>query len=182
LFVLIVPAAVGAQELSRVDLEVGFGHVVHPGRNSRPSPSTISLGVGIWLSDSWGFGAVHVRGRGFSLNDPIRETSDRLALGQQGLRYTRLVGRYRRNLSQALVLQVGGGVILGGSRQLVELLKTPEGPVKSSPRYPWGSIPAAEAFVGGQLGGDVRARFGLVIDGDPESITIQPTMGAVIAF
>lgn len=184
LLLFFVAPAAGAQEreFSRLDVEVGFGQLIHPGQNSRPSPGTASAGVAIWLTDAWGIAAVHVRGRGFSLNDPIREGSDRVFLGQQGLRYTRVGVRYRRELTPVLTLQVGWGAIVGGSRQVVELLKTDEGLVRSSPRYPWGSIFGGEAYVAASLGRHVRARFGVVVDGDPESILVQPTLGALIVF
>jgi hypothetical protein len=171
-----------AQDLPKVEIEVAFGAVVYPGENSKPSPSTVSAGFAVWPSNSWGIAVSQVFGIGASLFNPVAEAPDRLFIGEQGLRYMRIAVRYRRELADRVWLQFGGGVIVGGSRQSVQLFKTPTGFVRSTPRDSWGSIIAWEASIGARFNRHLAGRVGLTVDGEPESFVIQPTLIASISF
>lgn len=177
---MIATSALG-QERPRVELELGLGYVIDRSVETEPpSTGTRLAGLTFWWARAWGGSVVRIVSRGFSLNDPPVEISDRVFLGSQNLRYVRIAVRHRRVLTQTTTLLVGAG-IFRGSYEDVTLRKTASGLRKAGSRLAVVGI-AGEIYLDGRLMRYLGLRVGATAEGVWEARMIQPVFLGVISF
>jgi hypothetical protein len=179
---LLIPSGVSGQSSSTIDVELGLGFAAGGGlENPAPSLPTLSLGAGFWLTERWGLAVAHVRSYGEDLSDPPVDSTDRVFAGAEELRYTRAVGRYRRDVGAAGDIVLGFGLVLGASFVDIVFLKTPIGLQRLRPTTKWGGF-TVEGYFQRAILGHLGVRAGGTLDTGTETTVFQPVVLGIVTF
>jgi hypothetical protein len=176
------PARGLAQDRPVAEIEAGVGYSLGGGaEDPAPTIGTLTVGGTLWLTRSWGLSVAYVASYGSDLDDAPVESGDRVFEGLGDLRYLRTVLRHRRALTGAWMLDIGAGLVTGGSFDRLVLLRVPGGSVRADARVTWGGF-AGEVYVRRSLGDHLALRAGATVESNFETTVFQPVVLGVVAF
>jgi hypothetical protein len=173
--------ALAQSATSKADLEAGAGLAIGGGvENSAPSLPTVSFGAAVWLGRQWGIAVNHVTSYGEDRWEPPIETTTRIFAGQEHLRYTRITGRYRRQVGGGDIV-LGFGVIVGGSYANIVFLKSSDRSQRQSVKTTWQGVTVEVSFFQA-FSESLGARVGIALDTGTETTVLRPFALAVYSF
>lgn len=174
---------VGAQHHDRFEFQVGGGYGWGGGgENPAPSLPAYDVGLAVWLSDHWGIAGRRTWAPGQDLYDPPRPGGDRIFAGKEKLQYWTVTARRRWFLARSTDLNIGFGLMLGGSFEYVEYLTVPgEPPRRIHPEAEFGGF-SLELLVGHKLSRYIGVKGGFTGDFNFETANTQLVGMLVFSF
>jgi len=178
------------EHLSAFEISPGFGYAFGGGsEGSSPSLPVASVGATFWFSEKFGFGVDFVSGIGKDLNDevvldpkePEGDVNPREFRGEEGLRYFRIMMRYRRPLRQRTYLDFGAGFLLGGRFRSIVIVHNPSGPEALSPETTFNGF-SAQLLIGRRLAPHFGIKSGVIFDVNIDTNFFSPVVHMVIDF
>ena len=172
-----------AQQRDKLEVQVGGGYVLGGGgENPGPSLPVYDVGLAFWLSERWGVAARHVRGPGDDIWGSPVEDSDRIFSGEGNLRYTTVTARRRWFMASGMELNIGFGLMLGGSYEGVSFLKrSGQPPLRLRPETSFGGF-ALELLVGRKLSRHFGVKVGFTEDFNFDTANTQFVGLAIFSF
>ena len=172
-----------AQSRDRLEVQAGGGYVWGGGtEDPGPSLSTYNVGAVFWLTDGWGIAGRHVRGPGEDLDDSPVTAARATFSGSENLRYTTVTARRRWSIAGVTELNLGFGLMLGGSFEDIVLLRDPgSAPLRLNPKTSFGGF-ALELLVGRKLSRHFGVKVGFTEDFNLETNNTQLVGLAVFSF
>lgn len=176
--------------LPKFEISPGFGYAFGGGsEGSSPSLPVVIVGTTFWFSDKFGFGADIVNGIGKDLyeeaiispKEPVGDVYPREYLGEEGLRYFRVMMRYRHLFGQGMYFNFGAGLLLGGRFRSIVILHNPDGPVSLFPETKFNGF-SAELLIGRRLAPHFGIKAGVIFDVNVESNFFSPVVHMVVDF
>ena len=163
-----------AQDRNRLELQAGGGFVWGGGaEDPGPSLATYDVGFVLW-DDKWGVAARYVRGPG---QDRAEWANSDSYIGSGNLRYTTVTARRRWFLAGSTELNVGFGLMLGGSFEDLDMRRSRV--VATESVFSGFSF---EALVGHRFSRHFGVKWGLTQDCNPETVNTQLVGLGVIGF